>query len=117
MDKESVGYIINHYSKWMQPEEREAWRHMHSYMKHDFNNPEVNLTSLEKLYKKVGWISEKESVLALLKDGPENFELRMATRIFNQHKDKIFMNNCPECGKLARTPLAKQCRHCGFDWH
>ena len=24
---------------------------------------------------------------------------------------------CPECGMQLRTKLAKQCRHCGADWH
>ncbi|MBC8873592.1 MAG: hypothetical protein H8E44_29495 [Planctomycetes bacterium] len=24
---------------------------------------------------------------------------------------------CPHCGKNLRTALAKQCRHCGADWH
>ena len=26
-------------------------------------------------------------------------------------------NNCPKCGKLARTPKAKQCRYCFYNWH
>ena len=24
---------------------------------------------------------------------------------------------CPYCGEALRTQLAKQCRHCGMDWH
>lgn len=24
---------------------------------------------------------------------------------------------CPDCGKLLRTDLAKQCFECGKDWH
>lgn len=24
---------------------------------------------------------------------------------------------CPHCGEPLRTPFAKQCRHCGTDWH
>ena len=24
---------------------------------------------------------------------------------------------CPYCGELLRTAFAKQCRHCGMDWH
>lgn len=24
---------------------------------------------------------------------------------------------CPYCGEPLRTPLAKQCRYCGKDWH
>lgn len=32
---------------------------------------------------------------------------------------KIFQSstNCPDCGKLLRTDLAKQCFECGKDWH
>ena len=32
-------------------------------------------------------------------------------------ESNILIADCPQCGKLARTPQAKQCRHCGFDWH
>lgn len=31
--------------------------------------------------------------------------------------EKVFLNNCPKCNKLARTPYARQCRHCGHSWH
>ena len=24
---------------------------------------------------------------------------------------------CPYCGERLRTPVAKQCRYCGMDWH
>ena len=42
---------------------------------------------------------------------------RLAEIIAMDYKDKVFFNNCPNCGKLARTPKAKQCRFCGYDWH
>lgn len=32
-------------------------------------------------------------------------------------REKVFLNNCPKCDKLARTPYAKQCRYCGYNWH
>lgn len=27
------------------------------------------------------------------------------------------VKSCPHCGEQLRTPLAKQCRFCGSDWH
>lgn len=48
---------------------------------------------------------------SLLKDGMAAFldalEARLAT--------KVTFNRCPKCSRLARTPLARQCRHCGHD--
>ena len=41
----------------------------------------------------------------------------IAQYLMEHHSSEIYINNCPKCGKLARTPRAKQCRHCGHDWH
>lgn len=41
----------------------------------------------------------------------------IAKIMITDYSDKIILNNCPTCKKLARTPKAKQCRFCGFDWH
>jgi hypothetical protein len=27
------------------------------------------------------------------------------------------LNRCPECRRIVRTPLARQCLWCGHDWH
>jgi len=42
---------------------------------------------------------------------------RLAKIIFEKYFDKVFWNLCPKCNGLARTPKAKQCRHCYHDWH
>lgn len=47
----------------------------------------------------------------------QNKQAELANIVMNDYKDQVFFNNCPECGRLARTPTAKQCRHCGHDWH
>ena len=39
----------------------------------------------------------------------ESENKRIAEIILNDYSDKVFLNNCPKCGKLARTPKAKQC--------
>lgn len=64
-----------------------------------------------------GWISYKPEVLEVIENGKEKFELNIVKRILTETPDKVFFNNCPNCGKLARTPQAKQCRCCSYSWH
>ena len=49
-------------------------------------------------------------------EGYDNFERKVAKRIVQQNPGKVYFNNCPKCNKLARTPYASQCRHCGHTW-
>jgi hypothetical protein len=63
------------------------------------------------------WLSNDPEVLRLAGDGFDAFVERTGERIFQENGDKVFLNCCPSCGKLARTPTAKQCRYCGCDWH
>lgn len=66
---------------------------------------------------KRGWINSDPEVIKLLEYGYEVFEQNVVTRIIAETPEKVFFNNCPKCNKLARTPYAKQCRHCGYSWH
>jgi len=61
-----------------------------------------------------GFADEKTNQLVEL--GKEKMQIRIAERLLKDSADTI-INNCPQCGKLARTPRAKQCRHCMHDWH
>jgi hypothetical protein len=67
--------------------------------------------------KSKGWFSDEERIQAMIADGFEALKERVAIRIYQQHKDELNLNYCPKCNKLARTPQAKQCRFCFFDWH
>ncbi|MCX6180413.1 MAG: hypothetical protein NT150_00605 [Bacteroidetes bacterium] len=113
MDAETASYIINYFSHLLTDVEKKALRHHSSLIK------TKNLTNeaLIKMYYKKEWLSTDQSVLELLKDGYGNFELNVACRVLLEHAQKVFLNLCPRCNKLARTPQAKQCRHCQFDWH
>ncbi len=95
--------------------ERMAIKHTNSTYK--LENSTSDNTNLTRIYKEKGWLTSDQSVLDLLKDGYDNFELNVANRIIDQNADKMFFNNCPKCNKLARTPYARQCRHCGHSWH
>jgi len=117
MNRETAKYIISHYSNLLTAEERLAIRHNHSIVKLDFDKIKANNSSAVKVYKNHGWLTEDEKILHLLKDGYDAFELRVAQKIIDQNGDKVFLNSCPKCGKLTKTPFAKQCRFCQFDWH
>ena len=84
--------------------------HMYTYKTE--GNPKMRKMMVDR-----GWISEQPNIKEYLKDGYEEFELSVAKRIMNEAPEKVFLNNCPKCNKLARTPYARQCRHCGNNWH
>ncbi|MFI5158964.1 MAG: hypothetical protein ACHQF4_08860 [Sphingobacteriales bacterium] len=113
VDKETALYIITYFGKLMNPLEKAALRHHHSTIKLEGEDNE----SRTKLYYRTGWLSDDPEVLNLLKDGPDQFMINCAERVLKESGDKVFLNFCPNCGKLARTPYAKQCTYCQYDWH
>ncbi len=52
-----------------------------------------------------------------MKEGYQAFAWKTAGRILAEEKVINLLNFCPQCHGLARTPLARQCRHCAYDWH
>lgn len=113
MDQETIHYIFEYYFNLLPDKEKLAWKHYSHSIKIGGENNEKRLA----LYKRHNWLTDDAAILELLKDGIENFELNAAKHLLSKYPDKIFLNLCPKCGKLARTPSAKQCRFCGFDWH
>jgi hypothetical protein len=113
IDKETARYIIIYFSSLMTGVERLALRHSQS----TFKLEDVENEKLTKAYYKNGWLSTDPEVLKLLKDGDDQFMINCAERILKENGDGVFLNYCPNCGRLARTPQAKQCRFCAFDWH
>ncbi len=116
VDQDTAKYIVTYFSKLLTHEERLAIRHTHSMIKLGLDTDPTITSKALNIYKKTGWLSEDESILNLLKDGYDTFETIVAKRIFSQQREAVFLNICPNCGKLARTPLAKQCRFCAHRW-
>ena len=62
-------------------------------------------------------IAEDAEVMALIADGVDVFHRRAAQRVVREHADEVFLNRCPRCNRVVRTPRALQCLWCGNDWH
>lgn len=95
----------------MTEDERLSLKH-HMYTYKTSDNPKMRKFMIEK-----GWISEQPEIQEFLKNGYDEFESNVAKRIMEECPEKVFLNNCPKCSRLARTPYARQCRSCGFSWH
>ncbi len=111
MDKETSHYIRNYFGHLMTDHEKLALQY-HMYM----DKTEEN-AHMRKIMVNRGWITEQPDIIAHLNNGYEEFELSVARRIMKEAPDKVFLNTCPKCNRLARTPYARQCRHCGHRWH
>lgn len=116
MDKELARYIVHHFSESLSDQEKLGLKHIRHNFKIEGSSDKNDIERKIQLYKKIGWMTEEKAVLELLKGGQDAIDQRIAIRIMTEHPDKVFVNKCLNCGQLARTPLAKQCRQCGHSW-
>lgn len=118
MDKYLAHYVVSHYFSLLTPNERFAYRHLIATLKATHGRSDVQAqmeASQHKVHSKL--ISDDPEVRSLASEGMEAFEQLTATRILQEHRSEIFLNYCPECGGLARTPKSRQCLVCLYDWH
>lgn len=102
-DDDLITYLLHHYIGVLpDPDKRIVER------------AKYNLSAYPEVLKGVlvasGWIEDTADAPT-----PPGFNALIARRILKYHRDKIILNYCPACKKLARTPVAEQCR-CGHTW-
>jgi hypothetical protein len=108
MDKERASYILRFFSRLLNENESKAMRHQQSMFKlNNYSGKEKVPTAMQDYFQK-GWLRNSPEVLNLLDQGYDIFESNVADRIIRELPNKVLFNTCPKCGKLARTPQAKQ---------
>jgi hypothetical protein len=110
MDRTLAQYVIRYYGHLMTDEEKFAYNHLCVQDKMSHASSKGMHAHLHSL------LTTNPDVLALTECGLEEFIQRTAERLMRLNGSKVHLNYCPACGKLAKTPKARQCRFCLHDW-
>lgn len=112
-------YILNNYSRLMTEHESSVHRHLTTLYKFRDHGPPAPGTAAktEGLQgPKWRWLSEDPAVVADAQAGWVGAREHIAQRIAERHQDEVYLNYCPACGALTRTPTARLCLSCGHTW-
>ena len=109
---ELTNYVIEYYPGLMTPAEAAAKSCIFWAERADASDS----AGMRRMKQKKA-VSTNPDVLRMLENGPEQFYRDVVKRVMQEHPDEVFLNYCPRCGGLARTPWARQCQHCFFSWH
>lgn len=119
MVSEKAAYVIRYFHSFMTMDERIAHKHLIATAKASRGRTDTAAqTELRNSTHHLRTLlSDNPKVLQLTAGGLEQFVEQTAQRILDEHPREITFNRCQRCGAIARTPKARQCRFCGFDWH
>jgi hypothetical protein len=105
-------YIFDYYYNLLTAEEKAAYKSVLGALKIE----SAESPKMKEMARRF-WVSADPKVQALLADGSEAFMERARDRVLREHADEVFLNHCPRCGAMAKTPRAKQCPKCFLSWH
>ncbi len=119
MDIETARYITLYFAFLLTEEEASALLHRNSMFTllrpHDIDST-INYVARIKWLEQKSLLANDHLIPYLLNDGNTDVIIETATLVMERAADKVFLNYCPACQRLARTPKARQCRHCGNSW-
>ncbi len=104
-------YIFYYCPELLTKEEHLAHRNLLGLLKIDSTYNEIKKDVLRR-----NLISRDRKVLELLENGTEEFYRKAVERVLRSYPKGEFLNLCPKCSALARTPKAKQCPKCFHSW-
>ena len=109
---ELTHYVFHNYSSLMTLAEKAAYKALILERKGQHSSSE----DMKRLLRGRSGMQEPE-VVTLLGKGASEFLVATRDRILRDHKDQVFLNRCPKCGALARTPRACLCPSCNHTWY
>jgi hypothetical protein len=113
LEKDLPKYILDYCSDFFELEEKQARKRFSLTTFGESTSREMVLKSPST---DISYGFNNPKTNAMVDIGKERFERFLVHEVLRKYETEI-LNFCNECGKLARTPKAKQCRYCGFDWH
>ncbi len=105
-------YIWNHHRSLMTEAESKAWRHLFGDFKMGGDPSEGRVALMKERF-----FTDDPEALQLVALGLPEFQMRFVGRVLQEHRSSLTINRCPRCNGVCRTPEAKQCRFCHYDWH
>jgi hypothetical protein len=111
--RELAEYLWHNYSNLFSPDEHLAARTLSAEWKAAHADSEQMRGVLLNRWSARG----NPKVDELLADGPDEFRIRAALRVFSEQSSIINLNRCGMCSRIVATPMARQCLWCGHDWH
>jgi|LakMenEpi10Aug09_1017262.scaffolds.fasta_scaffold02245_1 rubrerythrin len=107
-------YILKHFRHLMTPLERRTV---------EYASPIVRSSDHWKIRRLYDFLEERdghvsdEEVMEAFKIAHAQRMDHATDRLLTNSPDSLFINRCPKCDRIAKTPEAKQCLWCGHDWH
>src|SRR5712675_1661563 len=108
---ELTHYIFHNYFGLMTLAEKMAYKNLVIAYKSEHSSENM------KKHLHARFTSTEPEVVALLDKGAREFYIATRNRILREHSKEIFLNHCPKCGALARTPKACLCPACSHTWY
>ena len=105
-----IEYVWRHGAHLMTELERKGVKTVHANEKAEHSSPDISGVILEKWGSK-----DNPEVCNALSAGIKKFKQAVRRRVISDNPE--FVQRCPECKKIIRTPQAQQCRWCGSSWH
>lgn len=112
-DDELTKYVIDHYGRFFTELEKRALRILHLSQKADCGHNAL----MQRKVAEVAELQPDAEVQEIVALGEAAARRKIRERFLRDHRGEIFLNYCPSCSALCRTPHAKMCVRCGHSWH
>jgi len=109
-DEQLAGYLFGFYGSLLSDDERRALRVIGA----EVMSSECGDPTDDDVRRRAA--SEDPGLERMLAHGVDAFRAGVCERLLREHGDAIYLNRCPKCGALARTPRACLCPSCSHTW-